>query len=228
MSTSVFEYLENIEDIQERILTFIEDENNKEENYQNILRLFEDQKILDSPSETKLILTLISKISDNHFRVPNFFSKIEQILLFLKDSITKNLSNYDIFTIFSNNKRLILFFLKEGIIKFDIDTFNNLIKNKKSLYDITSPNLKYFLPEIKTFIETLKVANNNEEEKEEEEKNEEEKIFLKKKMRKKQMRMTRMKMTRMKMTKMRMTRMKLKITKMKMRKRKQKIIILLI
>ena len=168
MSTSVFEYLENIEDIQERILTFIEDENNKEENYQNILRLFEDQKILDSPSETKLILTLISKISDNHFRVPNFFSKIEQILLFLKDSITKNLSNYDIFTIFSNNKRLILFLLKEGIIQFDMNILNNLIPNKEALYDANSPNLKYFLPEIKKFIDTHQITNNNEEENEKE------------------------------------------------------------
>ena len=100
MSTGVSEYLENIENIQEKILTFIENEDNKEENYQNLLQLFNDQKILDSPSEMELILKLISKISDNHYRLPNFFPKLEQILLFLKDSMAKIFSNQEIYTIF--------------------------------------------------------------------------------------------------------------------------------
>ena len=168
MLTGVSEYLQNLANIHEKILTFIEEEDNKEENYQNLLQLFDDQKILDSPSETKLILTLVSKISDNHYRVPKFLSKIEQILLFFKDSIAKNLSNYDIFTIFSNNKRLILFLLKEGIIQFDMNILNNLIPNKEALYDANSPNLKYFLPEIKKFIDTHQITNNNEEENEKE------------------------------------------------------------
>ena len=92
MSKGVSEYLQNIENIQENILIFIENEDNQEENYQNLIQLFNDQKILDSPSEIKLILTLISKISDNHYRLPNFFSKLEQIILFFKDAMEKNLS----------------------------------------------------------------------------------------------------------------------------------------
>ena len=147
MSKGVSEYLQNIENIQENILIFIENEDNQEENYQNLIQLFNDQKILDSPSEIKLILTLISKISDNHYRLPNFFSKLEQIILFFKDAMEKNFSNDDIFTIFSNNKRILLFLFKEGIIKFDINKIlNNIVKPKKTLYDKTSPNLQYFLP----------------------------------------------------------------------------------
>ncbi|KAK8899206.1 hypothetical protein M9Y10_001510 [Tritrichomonas musculus] len=156
MSTSFSEYLDNIKNIQEKILIFIENENDKEENYQNLLQLIDDDQILCSPSKTKLILMMISKILDNHYRLPNFFNKIELILLFLNDSMTTKFSNNDYFTMFSNNKRILLFLLKEGIIKIDINIFNNLIENEKSFYNKTSPNLKYFLPEIKFFINKQK------------------------------------------------------------------------
>lgn len=48
MSTNISEYLENMKNIQINILSFIENEGNNEENFQNLMQLFENHKILDN------------------------------------------------------------------------------------------------------------------------------------------------------------------------------------
>lgn len=146
---TVSEYLGNMTKIQENILSFIDNEDDNEENYQNIIKLFDDQKILNNPFEMKLILLLISKISNNHYRTLDFFSKIERVLLYFKDSMKENFSNNEIFAFFSGNKRILLFLFKEKIINFDFVIFNN-IKGQ------TMKNLKYFLPEFNLFLKSIK------------------------------------------------------------------------
>ena len=81
---SVAAYLEVLKSIQSNILQFIDMEDNNEENYQNIITIFEDQKIHENKHEIKLIIHLISQISTNHHRYPNFFSKIEKLLLYFQ------------------------------------------------------------------------------------------------------------------------------------------------
>ncbi|KAK8892426.1 hypothetical protein M9Y10_029653 [Tritrichomonas musculus] len=142
---SVAAYLEVLKSIQSNILQFIDMEDNSEENYQNIITILEDQKIHEKEHEIKLIIHLISKISVNHHRYPNFFSKIEKLLLYFKKEFQKNYTNDEIFELFEFDIRIILFLLKEKIL-----IFTKTVYSKLNTYF----NLNYFYPEIKAYEES--------------------------------------------------------------------------
>ena len=112
---------------------------------------------------------LITKISNNHYRFPYFFEKIQKILLDLKDSIIKNYTNYEIFHIFKSNKRLLLFLIEEKILKID-EKIVAFISNKLSFKNMSFEHVEikinkykdynyfeYFAPEIKPFLQDLEV-----------------------------------------------------------------------
>lgn len=99
---------------------------------------------------------MISIIAENHYRVPNFFGKIEQILLYFKDTIKKIFSNDDIFMLFVSNKRILLFLFKEKILEINLNLIK-MIKDRDG-YSI------YFLPEIKNFLDGIKDLKKEEKE----------------------------------------------------------------
>ncbi|KAK8883733.1 hypothetical protein M9Y10_042831 [Tritrichomonas musculus] len=140
-------YLEEKVDINQKILEFID--NGNEEEYKEIEKTFLSQKIQENPQEFKIIIRLISKISNNYHRLPHFFDKIERILMFLKEDIKKIYSNSEIFDVFKNNKRLLYFLIKESFIEVD-EKITEIITSKKFFIQARYPN--YFLPEIKDFI----------------------------------------------------------------------------
>ena len=143
-----FSYLKKMQCIQKSILDYIETEENIDENYEKLIYFFNDQNIFEGPHIFKEIITLILNVSNNHHRTETFFAKIDRIILFFKDAILKNFSNYEIFTIFRKNYRILLFMLKENILKIDISVFSKL-KNKtyrKAYY----PN--YFIPEFRELL----------------------------------------------------------------------------
>ena len=84
---SITESIERKKKIQESLLEFLEEEINMEENYENFVRIINDQKILGDKYELKSLIQMINKISANHQRIFNFIDKIEQILKFLKTDI---------------------------------------------------------------------------------------------------------------------------------------------
>ena len=148
-------YYEKNEKLQQGILDFLDDNNNMEENYQNLQAMFDHQHIKEDIHELKLFLYLINKISKNHHRSPNFFSKIEQILLIFKDEIKRYYKNYDIFKIFKNNKRILLFLMENKILTMEQRIFDKML-------DITYQTrkyLKYFTPEIIEQLQTEQVKN---------------------------------------------------------------------
>ena len=143
------EYLDIMKGIQESILYFLEDEANSEENFLILENKFKDIKISENRYELLSLLHLILKISNNHYRFPNFFSKIERILLKFKKEITKYFSNFEIFNIFKSNKRLLLFLSEQKIIIFDSNITKKVISSSKfreAKYHL------YFQPEIRPFI----------------------------------------------------------------------------
>ena len=142
-------YLDTMRNIQENLLVFLEDDSNTEENFQNLLKILDDQRINENRQNFKLLLHLIVKISKNHHRGPNFFSKIEKILRNFKIDIGKYFSNIDIFKIFKSNKRLLLFLHEEQIMKIDGQIAQIIITGKK--YQ-SKEYPQYFAPEIKPFI----------------------------------------------------------------------------
>ena len=135
--------------IQENLLNYLENETNTEENFQILKSIFEDSKIYDDKHEFQLLLHLIVKIANNHYRGPDFHSKIEKILQIFKDCLKKNYSNTEIFNIFKSNKRILLFLIEEQIIIFDEYIVKKIVKNNKYI-DANYP--QFFQPEIKPFV----------------------------------------------------------------------------
>ena len=79
-------------DIQQKILNFIENESNEEENYQNLVCLINSQTIKSDSHYLKSLLYLIIKITNNYHRNSNFFNKLEKILQLFKNNIKQFLS----------------------------------------------------------------------------------------------------------------------------------------
>ena len=63
--------------IQRSLLDFIDDEENSEEYFENLIKLIDDHKIKQNCHELKSFLYLISNIAANHPRQLVFFSKID-------------------------------------------------------------------------------------------------------------------------------------------------------
>lgn len=145
---NIAEYAELMKNIQTNLLIFIEKDDNDDHNFQNLQTLFNENKIQDNKYNLISLFHLIAKISNNHHRGNLFFDKIFQILLFFKDCIQKHFSNSEIFNIFINNKRIILFFIEEGIIIVD----DYIAKKMTTGKYIERKYPEYFSPELKPFL----------------------------------------------------------------------------
>ena len=141
------EYMIKMDALRQALLLFIENENKVEENFQNLIQIFEDHKIRDKFNELKIFFKLIVKISNNFCRPPNFFQKIERILLFFKKNITEQFTKAEIFDLFKNNKRILLFLFEEKIISMN-QKIADIMRNSK----YRAANYpQYFTPEIRPF-----------------------------------------------------------------------------
>ena len=143
------EYLDMMKDIQESILNFLEEEANSEENLLFLKDKFNNSKISDNQYDLLSFLHLICTIGNNFHHFSNFFSKIERILLFFKEDIKKYFSNSEIFNIFKNNKRILLFLIEQHIIVFDEYIAKKITKTDKYT---KAKYPQYFQPEIQPFI----------------------------------------------------------------------------
>ena len=92
---SIKEYIGKMKIIQNKILNFIVNEDSDEENYENLIKIINDQQIKRNQHDLKVFLYLVIKIANNHHRNYNFFRKIEQILHEVKDEIKKKIFKVD-------------------------------------------------------------------------------------------------------------------------------------
>ena len=152
MKNFFHEYSEKMWYIQEIILEYLEKSENQELIFQNFIKYLEDQKILEDQYDTLEILNMLLKISNNHHRTMNFFSKIERILKLFQTTLQK-FSYYSIFNIFKSNKRILLFLFKEKILIPDKSIYKIITKRKY----ISMNYPKYFFIEFKPFFNTEKV-----------------------------------------------------------------------
>lgn len=109
---NIHEQIEKMRKIQSNILEFVDKENNEEEHFENIIQQIEDQNITANRHLLKILLYLLSKILNNHYRYPGFISKIEKIIQKYKTEIKNNFSSYEIYQIFKKNRRILLFLFK--------------------------------------------------------------------------------------------------------------------
>ena len=126
--------------IQKLFLAFIE--NSDDICYQDLMKQL---KNLNFSKELKAICRLILKIANNHRIENDHFTKIEKILLYFKEEMAQTFSNSEIFAIFKNNKRILLFLIAQKVISVDEST-------EKQLLSMENPNgVKYrhfFFPEL--------------------------------------------------------------------------------
>lgn len=69
-------YLNEKKTIQNKLMKFIDNQCNEEENYNNLICLFQDQNVLTSKSEIKIFLYMLNQISNHHHRSIHFLDKI--------------------------------------------------------------------------------------------------------------------------------------------------------
>ncbi|KAK8837312.1 hypothetical protein M9Y10_036744 [Tritrichomonas musculus] len=141
---SISEYLDKKSELYDLILSYIE--NTDDTNDDCVINYIDSEKIGEDRIELRAFLHILLKISRNHYRTSGFFSKIEKVLLHLKESIKKLLSNTEIFYLFKSNKRILLFIITEKIIEIDRTIFNLLTtqKDKELCF--------FFYPEIESFL----------------------------------------------------------------------------
>lgn len=138
-------FFKTMKETQRSILDFIENEENAEENYQNLINFCKNQKIQEDYNLFKSTLYILKNIANNHHRNQDFISKIEKILMNYKDSIKQTFSNYDIFNIFKKNKLILLFLFENEFVTPDksIAFMMTKTKFKKRFYP------QFFYPEFK-------------------------------------------------------------------------------
>ena len=144
---SIQEYIEDMKKIQSNLLLFLEEESNTEDNFENLRNLLIKQKIQEDKHIFSSFLYLLAKIVDNHHRGPNFFDKIFQILQILKSDIKRCYSNSEIFHLFKNNKRVLLFLIEEQMMQLDRDIILDMV----TIY-YHEQYMRYFLPELKPYM----------------------------------------------------------------------------
>lgn len=140
------EYKDKINKLEENLLEYIKEDDSKEENYQNLINFLEEQKIKSNKENLRTFLYLLANIASHHHRYSNFFDKIGQIVIYLKESLLNFFSNYEIFKIFKSNRRFLLLAIEEKIVTIDSDVFLCMLNFKFEYYYI-----QYFSPELATF-----------------------------------------------------------------------------
>lgn len=148
---SVPKYFESKKLLHEAFLNFFENEDgNDDENFSTITSLFQEQKITENRQEILFVLNLVSHISKNHHRTPKFFDRIEKILQYLEGPIRRTFSDLDLFDIFKNNKRILLFLFEKKLITIN-DFFLQFILKENSKKERNLP--QYFYNEIKDHVD---------------------------------------------------------------------------
>ena len=137
-------YIEKMKNIQNSLLKFLEEKVDVEENYDNLKEILTEQKITENKHDLKTFLRLLSKISNNHRRVSSFIEKIERIFGEIKKEIKSRFSNSEIFELFEENKRILLFLIKEDLLKIDENIFSKMTNYKYVRFKYP----QYFAPEI--------------------------------------------------------------------------------
>ena len=140
-------YFQQKKELYDILFKFIEYENDSTDIFEVLIDTIESQNINENKDEFVEFIILLSKIAKNHHRFPLFINRIEQILIQI--DIKQTLSNIEIFNLFKDNKRILLFLFQEKILIPD-ETILKFIDNNQD-YTV------YFYNEIKPFLSQAKM-----------------------------------------------------------------------
>ena len=143
-------YIDEKKELQSLVLQIIEQLDTIDDTkIKNLMIFMSTHQYKENKPELEHFLHLISIISDNHHRGPNFFEKIEKILSNSSQFYKPTLSNEEIFSIFQQSKPILLILLKTEIITIDTTIFQYLMSFTEFKGDET---YNYFYPELDSFI----------------------------------------------------------------------------
>ena len=148
------EYTKRMKEVHIKLLEFLDDTDNNEEKYQNLIDML-DQSLKGNKHELKSFLHLIYYISRNHYRGKEFLKKIDQILKYLKMNILNNISNFMVFNIFKKSKAILLILIEQEILIIDKSIADIMINSFTFNYNYD----QFFLPEIAPFLEKDEIQN---------------------------------------------------------------------
>ena len=148
---NIQDYYNHKKSLYDSIFEFIEDGNESD-----MISKFDELKkfFADNEDEFYHLLHFISLISNNYHRSSRFFERIEIILITFSDIIKQKYTNNDIFNLFRENKRILLFLFDKQIIKLDqsiIDQFQN-------------KDHQYFYPEVQSVTDNRTTPKNKQNE----------------------------------------------------------------
>ena len=144
----VSECINQIYDLQQNFLEYID--NIEEDSFDSFINYTETQKIRENADKLRIFLSMISIVSNNHHRTPHFIEKIEKILQYFESSIKQSFTNSELFNIFKNNKRILLYLFQKQIITIDKNIYY-IIKAKQD--KALTKYQHYFINEIEQIIE---------------------------------------------------------------------------
>ena len=112
-------YIEHKKRLYDHLLAYIQASNDNSDDFQNLINFLKTENYVKNHEELVHFLFLISNISNDHHRHHDFYDKIYKIIQHFLEHIKQTMSNQDIFDIFKNNKMILLYLIKNEIIKFD-------------------------------------------------------------------------------------------------------------
>ena len=151
---TIQEHLSKMKKIYQSVLSYIDESDSL--SFSSLIKIFKKNQIGDNLHLLKTLLHILLSISNNYRRTPTLIDQIEEIIKYFKDQINKYFPNWEIFNIFKSNKRILLFLFEEKIIKVDHYIVTKIITDKY----LDRNYHKYFLPEIKPFINKKLLDNN--------------------------------------------------------------------
>ena len=128
-SKLITNYLNKMTKIQNTLLGIINKDKGKEMDSQEIIIFLNELKICKNRQEFKSLLHLLSILYENHHQQQENMVFIEKIIINYKDYILKNFQNCELYTIFRNDKKLLLYLIQSQILKIDKNIIRQLSKN---------------------------------------------------------------------------------------------------
>ena len=148
---SINEYIDKKRELYDLIIQFIEEEREIEYIYQSLTTYIDEQQICQNRDELSELLQIIVKINKNHHRSPDFLTKVRKVLNYLSELLKQTFSNPELFQFVKNDKYLLLFFIKKGLITLDDSILSDFY------FESAKTNgyyFHFFYPELKSSLES--------------------------------------------------------------------------
>ena len=136
-------YIDIMRNIQDEILKAFDPKKDSESLKDDLIYNLSKFNILNNNDVFRSFLHLLSKIYENRHQFQDNLKIIESIIIHYKKYILDIFQNCEIFTIFKNDNRLLLFLINSEILKIDKFVINAMKNEKYS---------SFFFPEIKDFL----------------------------------------------------------------------------